>query len=480
MAQKTSSITLFQALLPVVILVLLLAFNVYVYGDDALSGSNQFILLIGAAVAAMVGFKIKVSYTYMLEAIGSNLKSTTGAILILLFVGALAGTWLLSGIIPAMIYYGLQILHPSIFLPACIVICAIISVATGSSWTTSATVGIALIGIGRALEIPVGMVAGAVISGAYFGDKLSPLSDTTNLAPAMAGTDLFTHIRYMTLTTVPSIIITLIVFLILGFFQQTNGNADTQLLLDSINERFTINLGLFIVPLLVIGMIIRKTPPLVALMIGTLLGGVFALLYQPHLVVETAGAAKLTAISAYRGVMNAITVYNSIITSNELLNDLFTSGGMQGMLGTIWLIICAMVFGGVMDAIGGLQKLSQALLAKAESTFQLFAGTAASCVTINLTASDQYLSIVLPGKMFDQAYRDRGLAPENLSRTLEDAGTVTSVLIPWNTCGAYQSGVLGVGVGEYFIFAIFNWLSPIMTLIYAYFGIKIKKLLPQV
>jgi len=480
MAQKTSSITLFQALLPVVILVLLLAFNVYVYGDDALSGSNQFILLIGAAVAAMVGFKIKVSYTDMLEAIGSNLKSTTGAILILLFVGALAGTWLLSGIIPAMIYYGLQILHPSIFLPACIVICAIISVATGSSWTTSATVGIALIGIGRALEIPVGMVAGAVISGAYFGDKLSPLSDTTNLAPAMAGTDLFTHIRYMTLTTVPSIIITLIVFLILGFFQQTNGNADTQLLLDSINERFTINLGLFIVPLLVIGMIIRKTPPLVALMIGTLLGGVFALLYQPHLVVETAGAAKLTAISAYRGVMNAITVYNSIITSNELLNDLFTSGGMQGMLGTIWLIICAMVFGGVMDAIGGLQKLSQALLAKAESTFQLFAGTAASCVTINLTASDQYLSIVLPGKMFDQAYRDRGLAPENLSRTLEDAGTVTSVLIPWNTCGAYQSGVLGVGVGEYFIFAIFNWLSPIMTLIYAYFGIKIKKLLPQV
>jgi NhaC family Na+:H+ antiporter len=480
MAQKTSSITLFQALLPVVILVLLLAFNVYVYGDDALSGSNQFILLIGAAVAAMVGFKIKVSYTDMLEAIGSNLKSTTGAILILLFVGALAGTWLLSGIIPAMIYYGLQILHPSIFLPACIVICAIISVATGSSWTTSATVGIALIGIGRALEIPVGMVAGAVISGAYFGDKLSPLSDTTNLAPAMAGTDLFTHIRYMTLTTVPSIIITLIVFLILGFFKQTNGNADTQLLLDSINERFTINLGLFIVPLLVIGMIIRKAPPLVALMMGTLLGGVFALLYQPHLVVETAGAAKLTAISAYRGVMNAITVDNSIVTSNELLNDLFTSGGMQGMLGTIWLIICAMVFGGVMDAIGGLQKLSQALLAKAESTFQLFAGTAVSCVTINLTASDQYLSIVLPGKMFDQAYRDRGLAPENLSRTLEDAGTVTSVLIPWNTCGAYQSGVLGVGVGEYFIFAIFNWLSPIMTLIYAYFGFKIKKLLPQV
>ncbi|MEL0225400.1 MAG: Na+/H+ antiporter NhaC [Flavobacteriaceae bacterium] len=476
MTQKNPSISLGQALLPVAILVLLLAFNVFVFGDDALGGSNQFILLIGAAVAAIVGFRNKVSYEVMLEAVGANLKSTTGAILILLFVGALAGTWLLSGIIPAMIYYGLQILHPSIFLPACIIICAIISLATGSSWTTSATVGIALIGIGRALEIPVGMVAGAVISGAYFGDKLSPLSDTNNLAPYMAGSDLFNHIRYINYTTVPSIIITLTVFLFLGFFQETNGQADTQLLLNSIEERFTINLGLFIVPLLVIALIVRKAPPLVALMIGTLLGGLFALFYQPHLVLKTAGAVQLNLTSAYRGIMNAITVDNAIVTSNELLNDLFTSGGMRGMLGTIWLIICAMVFGGTMDAIGGLQKLSSALLEKAQSTFQLFAGTAASCVIINLTASDQYLSIVLPGKMFDQAYRDRGLAPENLSRTLEDSGTVTSVLIPWNTCGAYQSGVLGVGVGEYFAFAIFNWLSAIMTLIYAYFGIKIKAL----
>ena len=469
-----------QALVPVLFLVALLAFNVFVYGDDALGGSNQFVLLLGAAVAAVVGFRNGVSYTAMLEAIGYNLRSTTGAILILLFVGALAGTWLLSGIIPAMIYYGLQILHPTIFLPACIVICAIISLATGSSWTTSATVGIALIGIGRALDIPVGMVAGAVISGAYFGDKLSPLSDTTNLAPAMAGTDLFTHIRYMTHTTVPSIVITLVVFLLLGFFQSSNGVADTQSLLDSINNRFTINAGLFVVPAVVIALIVRKAPPLVALMMGTLLGGVFALFYQPDLVLETAGATHLTVTTAYAGIMNAITVDNAVVTDNALLNDLFTSGGMQGMLGTIWLIICAMVFGGVMDAIGALQKLSAALLAKAESTFQLFAGTAASCVTINLTASDQYLSIVLPGKMFEQAYRDRELAPENLSRTLEDAGTVTSVLIPWNTCGAYQSGVLGVGVGEYFLYAIFNWLSPIMTLVYAYLGIKIKRLTGKV
>ena len=477
MQQATKpTITLLEALLPVVILVLLLSFNVTVYGDDALGGSNQFILLIGAAVAAIVGFRNRVTYDQMIEAIGSNLKSTTGAILILLFVGALAGTWLLSGIIPAMIYYGLQILHPSIFLPACIVICAIISIATGSSWTTSATVGIALIGIGRALEIPVGMVAGAVISGAYFGDKLSPLSDTTNLAPAMAGSDLFTHIRYMTHTTVPSIIITLIVFLILGFFQNTSGAADTDILLTSIKESFTINLGLFLVPVLVIFLIIRKTPPLAALLAGTLLGGLFALIFQSDLVVKIAGATTLSVISAYQGVMNAIIGDISVTTSNELLNDLFSSGGMKGMLGTIWLIVCAMVFGGIMDAIGGLQRLSNALLSIAQSTFQLFASTAASCVVINLTASDQYLSIVLPGKMFNKAFADKNLAPENLSRTLEDAGTVTSVLIPWNTCGAYQSGVLGVGVGEYFIFAIFNWLSPIMTLVYAYFGIKIKKI----
>lgn len=477
MQQATKpTITLWGALLPVVILVLLLSFNVTVYGDDALGGSNQFILLIGAAVAAIVGFRNKVTYDQMIEAIGSNLKSTTGAILILLFVGALAGTWLLSGIIPAMIYYGLQILHPSIFLPACIVICAIISIATGSSWTTSATVGIALIGIGRALEIPVGMVAGAVISGAYFGDKLSPLSDTTNLAPAMAGSDLFTHIRYMTHTTVPSIIITLIVFLILGFFQNTTGAADTDILLTSIKESFTINLGLFLVPVLVIFLIIRKTPPLAALLAGTLLGGLFALIFQPDLVVKIAGATTLSITSAYQGVMNAIIGDISVTTSNELLNDLFSSGGMKGMLGTIWLIVCAMVFGGIMDAIGGLQILSNALLSIAQSTFQLFASTAASCVVINLTASDQYLSIVLPGKMFNKAFADKNLAPENLSRTLEDSGTVTSVLIPWNTCGAYQSGVLGVGVGEYFIYAIFNWLSPIMTLIYAYFGIKIKKI----
>lgn len=470
---NNKELSLGTALLPILVLVALLSYNVWVYGDDALSGSNQFILLIGGAFAAVIGFVKKISYNRMIQKVAENLQSVTGALLILLFVGALAGTWLISGIIPAMIYYGLQILHPSVFLPACIIICAIISLSTGSSWTTSATVGIALIGIGTVLQIPAGMVAGAVISGAYFGDKLSPLSDTTNLAPAMAGGELFTHIRYMTYTTVPSIVITLLVFLILSLTQDTAGAADTESLMLAIKEKFTINLWLFLVPATVIALIVKKTPPLVALLVGTLLGGLFALLFQPGILIEISGSDSLNPAAAYRGIMDAISVSTEITTSNVLLNDLFTSGGMEGMLGTIWLIICAMVFGGIMDAIGALGRISNALLQWAQNTFQLFASTVASCLAINLTASDQYLSIVIPGKMFAKAYDKRGLAPENLSRTLEDSGTVTSVLIPWNTCGAYQSGVLGVGVGEYFMYAIFNWLSPFMTLLYAALRIKI-------
>ena len=473
---KKKELSLGIALLPIVILVLLLSYNVLVYGDDALGGSNQFILLLGAAVAGIVGFYYKIGYQKMIDKVAENLQSVTGALLILLFVGALAGTWLISGIIPAMIYYGLQILHPSIFLPACIIICAIISLATGSSWTTSATVGIALIGIGKVLGIPVGMVAGAVISGAYFGDKLSPLSDTTNLAPAMAGGELFSHIKYMTLTTIPSIIITLVVFFILSLTQSTSGAADTETLMLAIEEKFTITPWLFIIPGTVILLIIKKSPPLIALLIGTLLGGLFAIVFQSKILLEINESSILSFEVAYRAIMNSITISTEINTSNTLLNDLFTSGGMEGMLGTIWLIICAMVFGGIMDAIGALERVSNALLNWAQTTFQLFASTVASCLAINLTASDQYLAIVIPGKMFAKAYKDRKLAPENLSRTLEDSGTVTSVLIPWNTCGAYQSGVLGVDVGDYFVYAIFNWLSPFMTLLFAAFNIKIKAL----
>jgi NhaC family Na+:H+ antiporter len=470
------SISLKASLIPVVLLVVLLAYNVFVFGDDALSGSNQFILLIGGAIAAVVGFFHRVSYDKMLAEVAENLKSTTGALLILLMVGALSGTWLVSGIIPAMIYYGLQILNPTIFLAACVIICAIISIATGSSWTTSATVGIALIGIGNALGIPMGMTAGAVLSGAYFGDKMSPLSDTTNLAPAMAGGDLFTHIRYMLLTTVPTLVVTLIVFVVLGLTIDTSGEADTQSILNSIDATFNISGWLFLVPLGVILMILKKTPPLMALLIGTLLGGVFALIFQPEIIAGLSGAKELSFENGYKGILNAITVSTEIATDNVALNDLFTSKGMSGMLGTIWLIVCAMVFGGIMDGIGALSKISETLLGMAKTTFGLFASTVASCLALNVTASDQYLAIVIPGKMFAKAYKDKGLAPENLSRTLEDSGTVTSVLIPWNTCGAYHSGVLGVSVADYFVYAIFNWLSPFMTLLFAAFQIKIAQL----
>ena len=292
----------------------------------------------------------------------------------------------------------------------------------------------------------------------------------------MAGGELFTHIRYMALTTGPTISVTLFVFLIIGFTQQPEAVVQTDSLLIAIKERFTINPLLFLAPVVVIIMIAKKTPPLVALLIGTLLGVLFALIFQQPLLTLLSNQEVVSWAGTYKVIMDAITVSTTIETSNPLLNDLFQSGGMAGMLGTIWLIICAMVFGGIMDAIGALQTISGALLKWAKSTFQLFASTVASCLAINITASDQYLSIVVPGKMFDKAYKNRGLAPENLSRTLEDSGTVTSVLVPWNTCGAYQSGVLGVSVAEYFVFAIFNWLSPFTTLLYAAIGYKIKQL----
>lgn len=475
---KNLSIT--EALIPVFALVGMLAYNVFVFGDDALSGSNQFILLMGGAVAAIVGFFNKVSYQQMIDEVAENVRSTTGALLILLMVGALSGTWLVSGIIPAMIYYGLQILNPTIFLAACVIICSIISVATGSSWTTSATVGIALVGIGDALGIPLGMTAGAVLSGAYFGDKMSPLSDTTNLAPAMAGGDLFSHIRYMTLTTTPTIIITLVFFIIMGFTIDTSGVADTGSILTNISKTFNINGWLFLVPIAVIILIVKKAPPLMALLIGTLLGGLFALIFQPGIVAQIGGSTQLTFETAYKGILNAITVDTNIATDDPALNDLFSSGGMSGMLGTIWLIVCAMVFGGIMDGIGALERITESLLKMAKTTFGLFASTVGSCLALNVTASDQYLAIVVPGKMFSKAYKERGLAPENLSRSLEDSGTVTSVLVPWNTCGAYHSGVLGVSVAEYGIFAVFNWLSPIITLLFAAFKIKIKQLTTSV
>ena len=474
--QKKINLSLNESLFPILLLIIFLSFNVYVYGDDAMGGSNQFILLLGAAAGIGLGVFKGFKFSNMMSQVAENLKSVTGAIVILLFVGALSGTWLISGIIPSMIYYGLNILHPSIFLPSCLIICAIISIATGSSWTTSATVGIALIGISKAIGIPVEMSAGAIISGAYFGDKLSPLSDTTNLAPAISGSDLFTHIKYLTITTVPTISISLVIFIILNFYMISSGPTDNTVLLEAINQTFNITPLIFIVPFIVIVLIIKKTPPIIALFTGTILGAIFALIFQQDILTQLSDSNSLTFEGAYSAIINSITVDTNIESGNSELNDLFTSGGMLGMMNTIWLVISAMVFGGVMESIGALKTITTSLLNLGKSTFSLFASTAGSCLAINLTTSDQYLAIVIPGKMFEKAFKEKNLAPENLSRTLEDTGTVTSVLIPWNSCGAYQSGVLGVSVLDYFFYAIFNWLSFFMTLIVAGFNYKIKKL----
>ena len=424
----------------------------------------------------MIGNLYNVSYKDVVNSISNSIKSVTPALIILLWVGALAGTWMISGIIPSMVYYGLKILDPNIFLPACIIICSIISVATGSSWTTSATVGIALVGIGKALEIPAGMVGGAVIAGAYFGDKLSPLSDTTNLAAAVSKVDLFKHIKYLTYTTIPSISITLIVFIILGINQSSSGVTDNSFLINTIENTFNISLVLFIVPIIVLIMIVKKTPPIKALTLGTLLGALFAVLFQPQIINELSDSSNSSIIASYKVLIDTITSDVSITTESEILNELFSTGGMIGMLNTIFLVMATMIFGGSMDAIGAIKSISKALLNLADNIFKLFASTVASCLALNLTASDQYLSIVVSGKMFEKAFEDKGLAPENLSRTLEDSATVTSALIPWNSCGAYHSSVLGVSVGEYFIYAIFNWISPFMTLIYAALRIKIRTL----
>ena len=467
----------FGALLPIIFLIALLSFNVYLYGDDSLGGANQLALLLSAAFATIMGLKSGTSWKSILKGVSNSIASTTPAIIILLLIGSLAGTWLISGIVPTMIYYGLQILNPKIFLVATAIICAIVSLASGSSWSTIATVGIALLGIGNTLDISNGLTAGAIISGAYFGDKMSPLSDTTNLAPAMAGTDLFTHIRYMMYTTIPSFVISLLIFLFIGLSMDNTQNSDdiTNLLM-AIESSFNISPWLFLVPVIVLLLIMKKVPALPALFAGTLLGGIFAIIFQPHLIIELSGIDSNFFQSSYVSIINAMGSETSINTSNEMINDLLSSGGMYGMLNTIWLIICAMCFGGVMEASGALKKISQSIIQYAESTGSVIATTACTCLFFNVTASDQYLSIVVPGRMYADTFKDKGLAPENLSRTLEDSGTVTSVLVPWNTCGATQSAVLGVATMTYLPFCFFNLISPLMTILYGYLGFKIKKI----
>ncbi len=465
------------AFLPILILVGLLALNIYFFRGDATGGPNQIVLLIAAAFTVLLSRRIGFSWKQMQKGMVKSIKSALPAILILLMIGALAGTWMISGVVPAMIYYGLDILNPTFFLFAACIISSIVSIATGSSWTTVATVGVALMGIGQVMGLSDGMIAGAIISGAYFGDKMSPLSDTTNLAPAMAGTDLFTHIRYMTYTTFPTISITLIIFLILGF--NHSGNADStsiEVMQTAIESKFYISPVLFIVPALVIFLILKKVDALPALFLGTLIGGIFAIIFQPQIIKDISKITENYGFASYKALMTTMGSSVSITTSNAEVNDLLSTSGMSGMMNTIWLIVCAMCFGGAMEVTGFLKKITSVIIRGVRSVGGLIASTVGTCLFFNATASDQYLAIVVPGRMFAKTYKEKGLAPENLSRTLEDSGTVTSVLVPWNTCGAFHSVALSVYTGDYFLYCFFNWMSPIVTTLYGYLNIKIRRL----
>jgi len=468
--------TLLQAFIPIICLIFLLTLNVLYFGEDTLSGSNQIALLLAATVAGLIAIRLKFKYSFILEQIVKSIGSAMPAILILLMIGSLAGTWLISGVVPVLIYYGLKIIHPSIFLFAAVIASSVVSLATGSAWSTIATIGVALLGIGQALGFPVGLVAGAIISGAYFGDKMSPLSDTTNLAPAMAGTDLFTHIRYMMITTVPSMTLTLIIFLVIGFANNFgNSNNDVEAVLVQIEQNFNVTPLLLIVPVLLIFVIVKKMPPLPAILFGSLLGAAFAIIFQPELINQIGGEYGYLK-RTYMVVMQSMFGGIAIVTENAIVNELLSTEGMSGMLDTIWLVPAAMVFGGVMDSAGLLKRISEAIIYWARSTGSLVASTVVTSIFFNITASDQYIAIVVPGRMFAKTYRERGLKPEVLSRTLEDGGTVTSVLVPWNTCGATQSRVLGISTFTYLPYCFFNIISPFMTMLVAVLNYKIRRI----
>lgn len=473
-------IPLLAAFIPIIFLVTLLYFNVKIFGDNTLAGSNQIVLLLSAFLTSLIAVIYKIKWENIKDSIVSSIGKAMPAMLILLLIGSLAGTWLLSGVVPTMIYYGLKIINPKVFLLTAVVTCALVSLATGSSWSTIATIGVALLGIGKALGFSEGIIAGAIISGAYFGDKMSPLSDTTNLAPAVAGSDLFTHIRYMTITTTPSILIALLFFAITGFvYDYETVQTNIPEVLTAIENSFFISPVLLLIPVILIIIIILKTAPIPALMIGSLIAGIFAVVLQPHivaLIAETGNRAQPYALSAYKAFMVSMFGDISISSSNEIVNELFHTSGMSGMLNTVWLIITAMVFGGTMDAAGMLKKITAAIISLAKSTGSLIASTIGTSIFFNITASDQYLAIVVPGKMYADSYRERGLKPEVLSRTLEDAGTLTSVLVPWNTCGATQAKVLGVATTTYLPYCIFNLVNPVVAVIIGYAGYKIRRI----
>ena len=478
---QTKNPSMLDAFIPVITLITLLTLAVNYFGDSSSYGPNQIALLIAMGVAIAIGMKNGHNWHDLEKAITNGISLSLGAVLILFAVGSLIGTWLLSGTVPTMIYYGLMILDPSWFYAAACVMCAVVSMSIGSSWTTAATIGVALIGIAQGLGLSPAITAGAVISGAYFGDKISPLSETTNLAPAIAGSELFSHIRYMFWTTMPSIATALVLFIFLGFSETSATNDQSiNLLSKQLAEQF--NLSLFnLMPLFVLLVLaIKKVPAFPAVAIGALIGGLWAVLFQQELILRLASGETNSLTANIMVVWTAFFDGVSIETGNSELNDLLSGGGMSSMLNTVWLIMCALSFGAVLEHLGMLKKFVDAILASAKSTGSLIASTVATCIGTNLLTADQYMAIVMPGRMYKEEYERRGLDPLVLSRTLEDAGTITSPLIPWNSCAVYMSGVLLVNPLDYIFYCFFNWINPILAVIYGFIGFNIKKITKNV
>lgn len=455
------------SLTPVAILIAFLFYTIVF-----LDGSGHVPLILGAVIAsAIAGGRLGMTWPEIQDGMTKGIIAALPAIQILMIVGLLIGIWIASGVVPVMILYGLKILAPGYFLAATLLICAVISLATGSSWSTAATVGLAMMGVGQALGIPPAMTAGAVVSGAYFGDKMSPLSDTTNLAPAVAGTNLFTHIRHMVYTTAPALVIALVLFGIIGIVRPASGSVETPEYLQmtaTLTEAFDLSPWLLIAPATVLFLVWKRTPALPALVVGVLAGVVLLLVFQRDAGPDGASGVGRVAAALYSGYVSD--------TGVAAVDELLTAGGLTSMLDTVALIMCALSFGGIMEASGMLERLASAVLALAHSTGSLITVTILSCFGMNALASDQYLAIIVPGRMYRRAYLKRGLHPKNLSRALEDSGTLTSPLIPWNTCGAYMSTVLGVGSFTYLPYAFLNLASPLISIIYGFTGFTIQKI----
>jgi NhaC family Na+:H+ antiporter len=481
--KNDAPIPLWLALLPLVLLICMLALSVSLFSDNSSYGPNQIALLLAAGVASLVGLRLGLHWSDLEHAMVEGITLALKACLILLAVGSLIGAWMLAGTAPAVIYFGLGILDPAWFYPAALIICALVSLSIGSSWTTAGTVGLALIGIAQIMDLSLAATAGAVISGAYFGDKMSPLSDTTNLSPAMVGADLFVHIRHMAWTTGPSVIIALVLFAIMGLNAKSGQAPASEInaARDLLEQNFTIGIPTLLPLVLLLVLAMRKVPAFPSISIGALAGCVVALIWQPELVRNFAdpdGTMSAWAASA-KGLLMALADGFSIETGDAGLDELLSRGGMSSMLNTIWLIMSAMCFGGVMEHTGLLQRIVDALMKGVRGTGSLITTTVLTCIGMNIVAADQYIAIVLPGRMYRVEFERRGLAPQNLSRTLEDAGTMTSALVPWNTCGAFMAATLGVPTLTYLPYAFVNLLNPVIAIIYGITNFTIKPLEPE-